>query len=303
MLRYGLPLGFTLLVACAGPDAAGDDPLGEASQALAHDRMVLQALIVETALLDDSVDRAALAPDSPGGWWLPRPLYKMLLRHGLSAQPGCVRSSPWVDADGDGLPADTNSVVACEGKLDGGRMEAIGEVHIHDLDDAAPHAGYRVAFRDLTIREVFTAASLERTVRIDGFATVKARDAFESGAVDRNLELVLETRIGEHRSQRALTMYTDTEYKPAPELARADPFARGTLRLRGRWTLDANDRVSRMTVWAAPALYYTRACAEAAARGPGFVRGEIHTADDWQVAMDLRFSGCGRWTADYESGD
>ena len=298
MMYRGLSLGsMLLLTACAGADGTFED-VGEADQALALAQLTEEALTVETALLDGSVDEEVT--NRQGQWWLPRPLFNLLQRLGAEVDRECVTTRRWIDRDGDGLPADATSNVACTTEVAGTIVHAAGRVRVADLDDARHHAGYYIEFEDFVMSETIPGADLVRTTRLDGHATVTLGGPFLVGSVDRELEVTTSRRAQSDELQRVLTMVTRTHYLPAHD-SLGDPFARGALDLVGHWRLQAGGHDAASFVWTEPPLYYDRSCATESRSGPGFVRGTLHTGgDDSSDGMNLVFTGCGNWSYDFE---
>ena len=299
MRGFGLLLGCVLLAGCAAADEGTIEDVGEGSAALTHDQAVVQALVIETALLDDSNEREAITPEG-AGWWLPRPLYQLLDRWGAAITKDCVETTRWLDRDRDGLPYDATTTLACYVKTDDAIVETTGTVRVVDLDDTTARAGYRIQFEGLTVNYRTPGVTEAKMLVLDGDALVQIDGEYGHGAFDRALQLVTYRHAPTYAMKTVVEMYTDTYYLPDWQVRRGDPFASGTVGMRGRWTVENNGRLDSLTVWTRPGLHFSRRCAIAAGEEPGFDRGALHAVSGTGLEMRLVFTRCAKWDVTYQ---
>lgn len=294
MRGHRLPLALVaLLAACAGSDP-GNEELGETSAAMSRDQMVIEALIIETALLDDSAHRAAKTPD--GAWWIPRPLFQLLHRWGVPISPDCVRSTRWLDADGDGLPYDATATLDCTAKLEGARVNATGAVRVVDQNDGEAHAGYTIELRGLTVTVASPNVLANRTIGLEGKAIIGIADA-QATRFERELTLTVVEQHGTFTMKNIIWMLADARYTPDAAVARADPWAAGIVEMNGGWTVQTNGINTHFGVWTDRPLHYDRDCALAHPEDPGFDEGSVIAVG--KTTFRVGFIGCGLWRTTY----
>jgi hypothetical protein len=295
MRGHGLPLVLmAMLAACSGSADPGAEELGETSAALSRDQMMIEALIIETALLDDSAHRSAMT--THGNWWIPRPLFQLLDRWGVPISRDCVRNSRWVDGDGDGLPADGTATLACVSNVQGSRVSATGAVRVVDQDDAAPHSGYAIELFDLKVTIASPNVLANRTTMLEGKANIGLAGA-RAGRFDRELTLTVVEQYGTFTVKNVVMMLADVRYTPDAAVARSDPWAAGMFEMHGGWTVQTNDYNTHFGVWTDRPLHYDRSCALARPEDPGFDGGSMIAVGTTTFRLD--FVGCGLWRTTY----
>jgi hypothetical protein len=194
----------------------------------------------------------------------------ILLRWGVTIDPGCVTATPSVDADHDGIPANSTITFQCNSTpAAGGTAQVTGAVQIMDLNDTAADAGFALTFNGFLLHVVSASGAVtERT--FDGMASVQ------------------KTASGIQSTQNFALDETDTFPDGVPRKSRLQmngqgvlipegtaPVTKGTLTLSGTGTFTGPDgTVITLTRQTDPTLHWNNDCSNVA-NDQGFDSGAV----------------------------
>jgi hypothetical protein len=224
---------------------------------------------------------------------LPRPLSGILAAWRVLVQGNCIPSTPFVDNDGDKVPASYTATFNCPNQVVGDRTATItGTVTIADADDNSKLSGFTVTFTNFNVVTVFNGKTRNRMV--NGTATLTPAGGMLQSAT--NLTVVYDfSDSSNKRAQGTYTTMGQGTYTPDTNVG-SDTFAMGTVNLTGQATLQrlVNGATQSRTVTRQtnPQLHWNRSCKTQNNDSLGFDSGTLLYQDNQGSQLQLKFNGC-----------
>jgi hypothetical protein len=224
---------------------------------------------------------------------IPRPLNGILGAWRVLVQSSCIPEMPFVDNDGDKVPASYTATFNCPNQVVGDRTSTItGTVTITDADDNSKVSGFTITFTNFKVVTVIGNRTRSRVT--NGTATLApVGNSFQS-MINVTVAYDLTDSNGNSAVGTA-TIANQGQYTPDASVG-SDTFAMGAVNLTGQTVLQRviNGATQSRTVTRQtnPQLHWNRSCKTQNAESLGYDSGTLLYQDTQGSQLQITFDGC-----------
>jgi hypothetical protein len=224
---------------------------------------------------------------------LPRPLTGIFGAWRVLVTANCMPATPFVDNDGDGVPASYTATFNCPNQVVGTQTSTVtGTVSIADTDDNSKASGFTITYTNFTVTTVIGGRTRTRTTNGTSILTPVG------GTFQATHNLTVQYNLVDSNGKQAQgTWQTMGQGTYTPDAsAGTDTFASGSVNLTGTGQLtrviSGVTQTRTVTRQTNPVLHWNRICKTQNPDSLGYDGGTLLYQDNQGSQLQLVFNGC-----------